>query len=53
MPTSKVGHMFVGETEWCQKMITGAFALSAMSLLKLTPDWTINYDHILQGIFLT
>ncbi len=40
MCTIKVGHIFVGETEWCrdywcQRMTTHAFALCR--LLKLTP----------------
>ena len=34
----KVGHSFVGETEWCQRMPTGTFALCAIALVKLTPE---------------
>ncbi len=35
--TSKVGQIFVGETEQCQRMKTDTFALCAIRLVKLTP----------------
>ncbi len=35
--TSKVRQICVGETEQCRKMTTGAFALCARRLVKLTP----------------
>jgi len=36
--TRRVGRRFVGETEWCKRMTTSAFALCASGLVKLTPD---------------
>jgi hypothetical protein len=33
----KVGHNFVGETEWGRKIIIGTFALCDKRLVKLTP----------------
>ncbi len=37
MCTRKVGHDFVGETEWCQRMTFRVFALCSIRLVKLTP----------------
>jgi len=36
--TRKIGHRFVGETEWRKRMTTSAFALCTSGLVKLTPD---------------
>jgi hypothetical protein len=43
----KVGHSFVGETEQCRRMPTGAFALCAWRLVKLTPSVCLDFPLML------
>ncbi len=43
--TSKVEQIFVDETEECQRMTTGAFALRVRGLVKITPG--VNFTKLL------
>jgi len=47
--TRRVGHRFVGETEWCKRRTTSAFALCASGLVKLTPG--VNFINVLRTVF--
>jgi hypothetical protein len=45
----KVGNGFIGETEWHQRMITGALAICAIRMVKSTPG--LNFINVLRAAF--
>jgi hypothetical protein len=45
----KVGHNYVDEIYWCQKMTTDAFVLYAIRLVKLIPSFNFHKELLVDS----